>query len=116
MTFSQAHGTVCQLKTNIVSIEFISQFGEQNPLVPFLSPVLTDNGGTLIISADGVSVLTDVSLSKFKSVRGTKEADVCANRGLCNLDTGTCSCFNTNGDAYDSSDGYGNAGIRGDCG
>ena len=50
------------------------------------------------------------------SVKGTKENGDCANRGLCDTVEGTCNCFDTNGDAYDSSDGYGHSGSRGDCG
>ena len=41
---------------------------------------------------------------------------MCANRGSCDSLTGVCNCYNTNGDAYGSSDGYGSAGPRGDCG
>ena len=47
---------------------------------------------------------------------GTKEADPCAARGTCSSTDGTCTCFNSNGDAYGSSNGYGDAGQRGDCG
>ncbi len=46
------------------------------------------------------------------SVVGTKEADRCANRGICSPADGTCFCFATNGDTYGSSNGYGLAGTR----
>eukprot|EP01038_Epipyxis_sp_PR26KG_P005240 gene5240-7282_t len=116
VTFSQLHGRVCQVNANVVSIKFIDQFGPQNPLVAFLDPTLTDNGGSLVILADGVSSLIDKSGKKYYSVKGSKENDLCANRGICDLSEGVCGCFSTNGDIYGSSDGYGNAGPRGDCG
>jgi len=36
--------------------------------------------------------------------------------GQCDQGTGTCQCFNTNGDEYAGSNGYGGSGDRGDCG
>lgn len=50
------------------------------------------------------------------TTQGTKEDDLCAYRGLCSTADGICGCFATNGDAYGSSNGYGIAGTRGDCG
>ena len=43
---------------------------------------------------------------------GTKENDVCSNRGLCDMAAGECHCF----PEYRTSDGLNNAGARGDCG
>lgn len=116
VTFSQAHGTVCQIKNNVISVEFTQQFGAQNPLVPIMDAAFDASGGLVEISADGKTTFADVSGTQFTSVKGTKEAVVCANRGLCDLTSGVCSCFDTNGDVYASSDGYGVAGLRGDCG
>ena len=58
----------------------------------------------------------DASGAQFTSVIGTKENALCSNRGLCDRSTGVCSCFDTFGDIYASSNGYGAAGTRGDCG
>lgn len=116
VTFSQTHGTVCQINPNVVIIEFTQQFGALNPLVPYLDAAFESSGGIISIAADGVASRTDVSGNTFKSRKGTKEADLCANRGHCNLDDGICACYDTNGDVYGSSDGYSNAGPRGDCG
>ena len=76
---------------------------------------MSSAGGFITISADGTTTLVDGSGLTHVSIKGTKENAICSNRGLCS-DDGTCDCFNTNGDVYGSSDGYGNAGIRGDCG
>ena len=116
VSFSQSHGRICDIKNNIVSVEFISEFGSQYSLVPQYDSDFEAAGGTVRVSADGVTTFTDVSGAVFKSVKGTKENDLCANRGYCDLSSGICSCYDTNGDVYGSSDGYGNAGARGDCG
>jgi len=116
VTFSQSHGTICQIKPNVVSVEFTQQFGPLNPLVPVLDNAFDTSGGLLEISADGRTTFADVTGKRFSSVKGTKEATVCANRGLCDLKDGVCGCYDTNGDVYGSSNGYGKAGPRGDCG
>lgn len=114
VTFSQPGG-ICQSTVNVVLVTFLEQFGNLSPLVPLIDSAMTAKGGTVKVYADGSTRIVDVSGKKFKSIIGTKESDPCANRGLCLAD-GTCSCFTSNGDAYGSSDGYGHAGIRGDCG
>ncbi len=74
------------------------------------------SSGKVLISADGLTVFTDGAGNQAISIKGTKENDICANRGTCSTTDGLCACYATNGDAYDSSDGYGAAGTRGDCG
>jgi len=108
--------TLCNSYANVVTIQFTQQFGALPPLVAEVDTVMAGRGGTVIVSANGNPVLTDVHGKRFTSVTGTKEADPCANRGLCDHTTGVCHCFDSNGDAYDSSNGYGSPGIRGDCG
>jgi hypothetical protein len=114
--FSQIHGTACQIKPNIITVEFTQQFGSLFPLVPYKDAAFEASGGIIQVSADGFTSFTDVSQVTFKSVKGTKEAELCANRGECDLSRGVCDCYDTNGDVYASSDGYANAGTRGDCG
>jgi hypothetical protein len=73
-------------------------------------------GGQILVSADGITSFADyISGQILRSQLCTKEADLCANRGLCSSN-GVCQCYNKNGDAYGSSNGYGIAGPRGDCG
>jgi len=115
VTFSQVDSPVCSTDANIVSIEFIDQFGVQPPLVAVLDEDMVVSG-QVSVSADGVSTFTDVDSVSLVSVIGTKEADTCAFRGICSVADGSCQCFATNGDTYGSSDGYGAAGVRGDCG
>ena len=52
------------------------------------------------------------------SNRGTKENHYCSNHGICDHTSGTCKCFKDlyNRWFYDSSNGYNEAGGRGDCG
>jgi hypothetical protein len=52
------------------------------------------------------------------SNKGTKENVYCSNHGVCDFDTGTCLCFQSRTQTYfwETSDGYGNTGSRGDCG
>lgn len=116
VTFSLPYGTACQLQTNIISIEFTQNFGPQPPLVAQGDSSLVSSGGSILVNADGVTTWTDFNGNQLTSVIGTKENDVCADRGLCDLIEGVCNCFTTNGDEYASSNGYGQAGTRGDCG
>jgi hypothetical protein len=116
VTFSLPHGTACQLQTNLISIEFTQNFGPQYPLVPQGDPTLISSGGSILVNADGVTSWSDFDNHLLRSRKGTKENDICANRGVCDEIEGTCTCFDTNGDAYASSNGYGIAGTRGDCG
>jgi len=116
VSFSQPNSPACSPDINIIKVEFLEQFGPLPPLVAEMGESMSLGGGAIYVSADGSTCFDDKDGTVFKSIKGTKEADACAGRGFCNTDTGICSCYDTNGDAYMSSDGYGNAGIRGDCG
>ena len=54
----------------------------------------------------------ELSMSIEETVKGTKEWLECSGRGLCDRTTGDCTCFTP----FDSSDGNGGSGTRGDCG
>jgi len=115
VSFSITNGTACQTDAvNIVTIEFEQNFGDLSPLVPYTDDLST--GGTITMSTDGSTALTDSDGTSYVSVTGDKENDDCSGRGLCIASDGTCSCYDTNSDTYYSSDGYGNTGTRGDCG
>lgn len=68
------------------------------------------------MAAEPGTALVDDRRKSYKPVKGTKENDLCSNRGLCDYTEGSCLCFDTNGDTFGSSDGYGKPGVRGDCG
>mmetsp|Transcript_30525 Transcript_30525/g.50527 ORF Transcript_30525/g.50527 Transcript_30525/m.50527 type:complete len:689 (+) Transcript_30525:253-2319(+) len=97
---------------NVVTVEFTQNFGEQPPLVAYTDGL--DDGAITIKTAGGT--LTDDDGTAYTSVTGTKENDVCSNRGTCDTSNGSCDCFSTNNDVYESSNGYADAGNRGDCG
>lgn len=97
-------------------IEFEKQFGSQSPLVAAPDVTMKNSGGYIQISADGLTAFTDSKGTSLMSIKGSKENDLCSYRGICDAVDGVCNCFDTNGDVYGSSDGYGSAGTRGDCG
>jgi hypothetical protein len=116
VTFSSPERPLCSADANIIQIEFMQQFGALSPLVPQIDSAMETSGGMVYISGDGETCFDDKDGVVYKSVKGTKEADACAGRGICSADEGMCFCFDTNGDEYFSSDGYGGPGNRGDCG
>ena len=98
--------TICSgTKGVTTTIELRGAFGNLPDLV-LINSVRNGTGGLL---HDHFNLTTN---------KGTKENAVCSNHGLCEHETGTCKCFATSVGIYtwDSSDGYGNRGLRGDCG
>ncbi|CAM9627271.1 unnamed protein product [Chrysoparadoxa australica] len=61
---------------------------------------------------DVPSVSTSPSYTVTETTKGTKEVAVCSGRGTCDSATGLCTCMK----GYESSDGNGAQGSRGDCG
>lgn len=113
--FELPQSYVCRTgRINAVRVEFLQDFGSLPPLVPIIDGL--DLGGAVDVSADGETAITDSSGTSYISQKGTKENEYCSDRGLCDVTTGVCQCFDTNADEYSSSDGYGRAGTRGDCG
>lgn len=83
------------------TVEFYQNFGSLPLMVP---------DKKLLSNLNAVS--GDAILSVSKQIDGTKEDRSCSGRGLCDPTTGICVC-NIN---YDTSNGYDQPGIRGDCG
>lgn len=115
ITYSEGASLCRDDVTNIVSITFTQNFGPLPPLVPEAFGL--ESSSLVEVAADNsYGMLTDHNGINYFSVKGDKENDECSNRGLCDQVTGTCNCFDTNGDIYAGSDGYGGVGNRGDCG
>ena len=117
VTFSVSGSTVCMVNGgNAIRIEFRDNFGSIPALVA--EPDVTMSSQTdleIIIAAKGGTVV-DTTGQTTSSQSGTKENTECTGRGQCTTSDGTCFCYTFKGDAYGSSDGYGNPGTRGDCG
>jgi len=98
--------TLCSTSGSLTKITFRLPQGD----APTLS--ITSIGGlvgTFSIVADGKH--SSLMPSLF-SVNGTRELIECSGRGNCDYSTGTCQCL----EGFQSSDGFGNFGTRGDCG
>ena len=91
---------VCTEAGGSWTVEFLNNFGDLPLMVP-------DSSNLAFSSAVQV-----VTLQISQTQVGTKENAECSNRGICDPTTGYCGC-STN---FDTSDGYGNPGTRGDCG
>ena len=90
----------CVSSGNNIQVTFLQDFGDMPLIIPDGSNLgQTSGADTPIITSQ-------------KVVTGDKESDVCSNHGTCDEATGVCDCL----DDWMTSDGYGNAGTRGDCG
>lgn len=89
-----------------LTIEFRSAFGNLYNLSMINSVRAGDTG-----------FIVNITLSTDK---GTKKNELCSDRGWCDFATGTCMCLQLFSPPfsyrYQSSDGYGAVGTRGDCG
>lgn len=92
--------SVCVASGNNIQVTFLQAFGDLPLLIP---------DGTNLGQTSGVD--TPIVTAQ-KVVTGDKESDVCSSHGTCDEAKGICQCL----DNWMTSDGYGNAGTRGDCG
>ena len=90
----------CISSGNNIQVTFLQDFGD----LPLLLPDGSNLGQT---SASDTPLIT-----AQKVVTGSKEPDICSSHGICDETNGICKCFN----GWTTSDGYGTAGRRGDCG
>eukprot|EP01031_Cornospumella_fuschlensis_P038707 gene38706-47059_t len=82
------------------TVEFLQHFGD-------LPLMVVDKRKLTLSNSLSSAVLT---VAKVRS--GTKEDLECSNRGICDTTSGTCTCALD----FDTSNGYNQAGTRGDCG
>jgi len=113
VTFSRGHegATACMgdlpYDPNYIRIVFETETGDL--------PDLTEEAGDINVDVtfwfDGAddSAILDVD---FFSLKGTREAEECSERGLCDHTTGQCQCFV----GFGSSDHKGGRGGHADCG
>lgn len=88
VTFSMPYGTACQIRSNIIIIEFTQLFGPLSPLVGQPDRTMAAAGGYIDVNADGATRWTDVAGHVVRSQKGTKENDPCSNRGACDRNSG----------------------------
>lgn len=88
---------------NIVHITFTHNPG---PLPPLVAETYDMDPSSVveIAATPSFGMLTDHNGVDHFSVKGNKESEECSNRGICDQETGTCNCFNTNGDQYAGND------------
>lgn len=104
--FKASGATVCKSDgTEIVTIEFLQDFGKLSALVAGGA-----QSSNVQIAAHGTSMFDGTNT--YLSVTGTKESIPCSGRGLCDTLTGVCTCYTS----YQTSNGLGQPGSRGDCG
>jgi len=100
VTYTGSNVIACTDAGNAITIEFLQNFGAL--------PLLTPDGSRL----DHSSALFEPLITSTSSVTGTKENVECSNRGICEENTGVCTCS----EGFATSNGYCEAGQRGDCG
>lgn len=98
--YSSTSTTACAADGNFVTIEFTQNFGSL--------PLIVGDGAKLVHA--GINAVPRLLISKAEE--GTKENDVCSNRGHCDQTSGVCTCYT----GFTTSNGLGRFGDRGDCG
>lgn len=99
--------SICSSDAQIIaSVEFNQDFGDLPAMIPG-----GDQVQNVKVFTDG-NPATSPSPSVPVSVKGNKENIDCSGRGFCDELTGVCACYTS----YQTSNGYGAAGQRGDCG
>lgn len=99
-SYTGTNTKACTDTGNAITIQFLQNFG---------SPPLILPDGSLLTHS---SSIFEPIITTSKSIPGTKEDNTCSDRGICDTDTGTCTCAT----GFDTSNGYAAPGQRGDCG
>ena len=98
--------TMCSSGGSLTAITFMLPHGSQPAIT--ITPYSTLAGTINLLSKGGYSILDPHQ----EATSGTKEWTECSNRGSCDYDVGACRCI----PGWESSDGNGAIGNRGDCG
>jgi len=106
VTYVGGASTLCSASGTVATVEFLSESGNLPPLRIMRSTVSSSTSALTFEVGDGGVGGTGSSSD------GTKENEMCNGRGFCDVLTGSCTCEA----GFESSDGEGNQGSRGDCG
>ncbi|KAE9046692.1 hypothetical protein PR001_g4462 [Phytophthora rubi] len=106
---SYSGSQACETPANLARLTFTQNFGNLSTIVADGS--MMSVGSSVVVAGDGEAI------GDVVSVDGTKESEVCSNRGYCDeITIGRCICHT----GYTNSDGNGQIGTldfnRGDCG
>ena len=122
VTFSDGVSACTGSGTNIITVTFVTELGGSvhpdaytrkiAPALPRMTTTGTPSNQMTIVDGWSSGSIMDASSVVFTDVPGTKEYNLCSDRGLCNFATGVCQCFL----GYGSSNGLGGEGRVGDCG
>ena len=120
VTYSSGNVACTAAGTNVIAIEFLTEHGGNTqfmdlfhrtyaPAVPSMS---AEDVTDLTVTVSGTSGSLSDGTTTHTAVAGSKEYNLCSDRGLCIESTGMCSCFQGMG----SSNGQGASGQLNDCG
>lgn len=100
LSISNGGQDICAFAKVSTTIRFLQNFGDL--------PLIQVDDSHLGLSVGGSNAYAQVK----ETTKGTKEDEICSNRGTCDRETGVCSCL----ESMSTSDGHGGQGQRGDCG
>lgn len=104
-------GSATQICTNggaATQIQFLIPQGDVDTIAGILDSNTVGSVTLNVVHGSQISALAP----SIPIADGTTEFVACSNRGICDYNSGQCTCF----DGFTSSDGLGATGNRGDCG
>lgn len=107
VSYSHSATNACsdQSSAHVIQVTFTHNPGPLTAIQAGASG-LTGGSSSLVVATGGTA------LASVSSVPGSKENVVCSNHGVCDEDTGVCTCV----PGYGSSNGLGGLGDKRDCG